>query len=203
MEVIYYSFENEGYFSNRSFTSFYGEAKDLIGMTKNLQKSKVKPRIKVKKLIDDKYLEKLGLSNDILTKRVSELNREEASIVLLIHICLKKPSLVILNNFDLGFNYKDKSKVSRFIKEMNAEFKTNFVIISNDILFLNKCAKHLIICKNKIIKYQGDYITAIKQGLIPELPIISFIDMANKKEAKLTYTLDGRELLKDIYRSVF
>jgi hypothetical protein len=57
--------------------------------------------------------------------------------------------------------------------------------------------------KNKIIKYQGDIITAIKQDLIEKPVIIKFIDMANEKNAKLDYTLDNKELLKGIYRSVF
>ena len=118
-------------------------------------------------------------------------------------IFLVVTNIIILNNFDLGFNNKIKSKISKLIKTVNAENKTNFIVISNDINFINKTTKHIIISKNKIIKYQGDILTAIKQGFIDKPPIISFIDMANEKGANLDYTLDSKELLKGIYRSVF
>ena len=63
--------------------------------------------------------------------------------------------------------------------------------------------KTIIIMKNGIIKYQGDLLNGILQGLLPKPEIIKFIDLANKKSANLAYTLDEKELLKDIYRSVF
>ena len=56
--------------------------------------------------------------------------------------------------------------------------------------------------KNKIIKYQGDLLTAIKQELVNPPEIINFINLANEKEANLSLTLDHKDLLKDIYRSV-
>ena len=57
--------------------------------------------------------------------------------------------------------------------------------------------------KRKIIKYQGSIINAIKEEYIEEPPIYNFVRLANEKGANLEYTLDGKDLLKDIYRSVF
>lgn len=205
MEIAYSNDLNNSYFSKYNFIGFIGEINDLKTIIKDINYSYIKPNYKVKKFItiNDEYLKILGLDINILKHRIKELSDTEIKLIKLIKICEMQPKLIVLNNFDLGFNYKEKSKISRFIKTINAEYKTNFIIISNDSIFLNKNVKHVIISKNKIIKYQGDIINAIKQGFIEKPPIIKFIDLANKSNAKLTYTLDNKELLKDIYRSVF
>lgn len=206
MEVIYSNNIDNNYFANRNFIGFLGESKDLSILVSDLNEIKIKQNQKVKKTIPD-YEEAfniLGLHNNLLKCKVKDLSYSEYKLVLLIKTCSKHPNLIILNNFDLGFNHKMKSKISRYIKTINATYHTNFIIISNDILFINKNAKHIIIAKNKIIKYQGDIITAIKQNLIEMPQIIKFITIANRdKNACLDYTLDNKELLKAIYRSVF
>ncbi len=204
MEIMYSNSINNNYFNNKSFLGFIGEASDLTTIVSEINVVKLKLSLKVSKLIKNiAYLDILGLDYSILKRRVNTLSDCELKLVKLIYICEKHPNLVILNNFDLGFNYKNKSKLSRFIKTMNAEYKINFIIISNDLIFLNKNVKHVIISKNKIIKYQGDLITALKQGLVDKPPIIEFIDLANQEKAGIEYTLDSKELLKAIYRSVF
>ena len=204
MEIMYSNSINNKYFNNRGFIAFIGEDTDLTTIVSEINTIKLKPNKKVKSIISNiAYLDIVGLSYDVLKMKIKTLSDTKLKLIKLICICEKHPNLIILNNFDLGFNYKDKSKLSKLIKTINAEYKTNFIIISNDLIFLNKVAKHLIISKNKIIKYQGDIISAIKQGLIDKPPIIKFIELANEKNANLTYTLDHKELLKDIYRSVF
>jgi len=205
MEVMYANSEDKGYFNNKNFIGFIGEAQDLYSLLPEMNTIKLKPNSKVKKVINNnsEYLNLLGLTSDILKYKIKDLSYSEYKMVLLIKICNMHPDLVILNNFDLGLNYKVRSKILKFIKTVNATYHTNFIILTNDILFINKCAKHIVIAKNKIIKYQGDIITAIKQNMIDKPPIIEFIDLANEKGAKLNYTLDNKELLKAIYRSVF
>jgi ABC-type multidrug transport system ATPase subunit len=165
----------------------------------------MKLNMTVKKTIQNnlKFLDLLGLSRELLKMKIKDLSYSQYKLVMLMQVCNMSPKVVILNNFDLGFNHKMKSKISKFIKTINANSKTKFIIITNDIFFINKNAKNIIIAKNKIIKYQGDIISAIKQNLIEKPEIIKFIDLANEKGANLDYTLDSRELLKAIYRSVF
>ena len=205
MEIMYSNSTNNGYFNNKSFIGFLGEASDLKPLINDLNILKINHNLRVKKVISNniEYLDMLGLNKEILKKRIKYLSSSEHKLIELIKVCNLKPELVILNNFDLGFNYKTKSKISRFIKTVNANYKTNFIIITNDLLFINKNTKHIIISKNKIIKYQGDIISAIKQGIVDKPEIIKFIDLANEHGANLEYTLDNKELLKAIYRSVF
>ena len=55
-----------------------------------------------------------------------------------------------------------------------------------------------------ILKYLNDEFKNIYKSRVKiEYPeIIKFIRLANKSNAKLSYTVDNKELLKDIYRSV-
>ena len=82
---------------------------------------------------------------------------------------------MILNYFDVGFNSKYKRKIIKLIKFIKASLNINFIVISNDVNFMNKLVKHVIVCKNKIIKYQGSIINAIKEGYIEEPPIYNFV----------------------------
>jgi ABC-type multidrug transport system ATPase subunit len=205
MEVMYSFDEHNSCFHNNRFLGFIGESSDLLSLVPNTYGANMKLNMTVKKTIQNnlKFLDLLGLSRELLKMKIKDLSYSQYKLVMLMQVCNMSPKVVILNNFDLGFNHKMKSKISKFIKTINANSKTKFIIITNDIFFINKNAKNIIIAKNKIIKYQGDIISAIKQNLIEKPEIIKFIDLANEKGANLDYTLDSRELLKAIYRSVF
>ena len=152
-------------------------------------------------ILTDKEI--LDLDSEFLNKKISDLSYSEYKILLLLDIVSKNPKLMILNYFDVGFNSTYKTKIIKLIKFIKASLNINFIVISNDVNFMNKLVKHVIVCKNKIIKYQGSIINAIKEEYIEEPPIYNFVRLANEKGANLEYTLDGKDLLKDIYRSVF
>ena len=59
--------------------------------------------------------------------------------------------------------------------------------------------------KNNELVYNGKMSSVISENrkLIDEPEILRFINLANKRGAKLDLTLDSKELLKDIYRSVY
>lgn len=205
MEIKYTKNIETSFFASKNIIGFLGEEKDLLFLLPNLEEQKIKFNSKVKRIINKNKddFNMLGLKDELLNKKISELSSSEFKLICLIKTVYELPKVIVLNNFDLGLNSKQKSKLSKYLKTINALYKINFVIISNDLLFVNKNTKHIIITKNKIIKYQGDLINALKQNLVEKPPIIEFIDMANEKGANLEYTLDNKELLKAIYRSVF
>ena len=180
---MYSNQPNNGYFAVRQLVGFYGEIDDLSILIDNIKIDEINVKYKVKKYVDLSY--------------------SEYKILLLLDIVSKNPKLMVLNYFDVGFNSKYKRKIIKLIKFIKASLNINFIVISNDVNFMNKLVKHVIVCKNKIIKYQGSIINAIKEEYIEEPPIYNFVRLANEKGANLEYTLDGKDLLKDIYRSVF
>ena len=204
MEIVYVQKLTNKYFANKSFIGLVGEKRDLKILVNDLEKIDININKKVKAIIDEthEFVEFLTLDKTIFKMKISELSIVERRLVSLIKTLTLKPELVVLNNFEVGFNDKCLSEVVRLLKMVNSETGTKFVVISRNPLFLNQVVKDIIVMKNRIIKYQGHIIPAIKQNLLPKPPIISFIDLANQKGANLEYTLDEKELLKSIYRSV-
>ena len=204
MEIMFTN-ETNNLLNNRQFLSFIGEVKDLETLLSNLNLSSYKETKKVKHYLKTtEYFNDLKLDNELLNKKIADLSSYELMCFKLLTIINKKPSIIILDNVDCKICEKYKSKLLNFIRLINASKRIKFIIISSNTVFLNQISKYCLVMKNGIIKYQGQIIDGIKSDQIKKCEIIDFIDIANqKKNAKLDYYLETKELLKAIYRSVF
>lgn len=204
MEIMFTN-ETNNLLNDRQFLSFIGEVKDLETLLSNLNLSSYKETKKVKHYLKTtEYFNDLKLDNELLNKKIADLSSYELMCFKLLTIINKKPSIIILDNVDCKICEKYKSKLLNFIRLINASKRIKFIIISSNTVFLNQISKDCLVMKNGIIKYQGQIIDGIKSDQIKKCEIIDFIDIANqKKNAKLDYYLEIKELLKAIYRSVF
>lgn len=204
MEIMFTN-ETNNLLNDRPFLSFIGEVKDLKTLLSNLNLSSYKETKKVKHYLKTtEYFNDLKLDNELLNKKIADLSSYELMCFKLLTIINKKPSIIILDNVDCKICEKYKSKLLNFIRLINASKRIKFIIISSNTVFLNQISKDCLVMKNGIIKYQGQIIDGIKSDQIKKCEIIDFIDIANqKKNAKLDYYLETKELLKAIYRSVF
>lgn len=204
MEIMFTN-ETNNLLNDRQFLSFIGEVKDLETLLSNLNLSSYKETKKVKHYLKTtEYFNDLKLDNELLNKKIADLSSYELMCFKLLTIINKKPSIIILDNVDCKICEKYKSKLLNFIRLINASKRIKFIIISSNTVFLNQISKDCLVMKNGIIKYEGQIIDGIKSDQIKKCEIIDFIDIANqKKNAKLDYYLETKELLKAIYRSVF
>ena len=204
MEIMFIN-ETNNLLNDRQFLSFIGEVKDLETILSNLNLLSYKETKKVKHYLKTtEYFNDLKLDNELLNKKMADLSSYELMCFKLLTIINKKPSIIILDNVDCKICEKYKSKLLNFIRLINASKQIKFIIISSNTVFLNQISKDCLVMKNGIIKYQGKIIDGIKSDQIKKCEIIDFIDIANqKKNAKLDYYLETKELLKAIYRSVF
>lgn len=204
MEIMFTN-ETNNLLNDRPFLSFIGEVKDLETLLSNLNLSSYKETKKVKHYLKTtEYFNDLKLDDELLNKKIADLSSYELMCFKLLTIINKKPSIIILDNVDCKICEKYKSKLLNFIRLINASKRIKFIIISSNTVFLNQISKDCLVMKNGIIKYQGQIIDGIKSDQIKKCEIIDFIDIANqKKNAKLDYYLETKELLKAIYRSVF
>lgn len=204
MEIMFTN-ETNNLLNDRPFLSFIGEVKDLETLLSNLNLSSYKETKKVKHYLKTTvYFNDLKLDNELLNKKIADLSSYELMCFKLLTIINKKPSIIILDNVDCKICEKYKSKLLNFIRLINASKRIKFIIISSNTVFLNQISKDCLVTKNGIIKYEGQIIDGIKSDQIKKCEIIDFIDIANqKKNAKLDYYLETKELLKAIYRSVF
>ena len=208
MEVMY--FENNELFKENSYTGVYGDKVDLVknnvkfdGILYN-DNWTVKRFLNGYKLSLDKRVEELfnefDLNLNLLKRRVFELSKGQYKLVLLIYSLLNNKDNIVLDYFDKCLCYKYKKKVINYFK---SKYEGNLVVISNNLVFLSELCNNLIVFRdNKLIfNDKLDYI--YKSNIKIEYPeITKFIKLANKRKAKLSYTVDNKELLKDIYRSI-
>jgi len=204
MEVMYARKLSNNYFKNKNMIGFFGETRDLSVLIKNLETPEMKPNKKVKVVIGKNidFIKSLGLDESLLSAKISELSESNHKLIKLVGIVLAKPEVIVLNNFEVGLNDKTITRLVRFLKTINATFNIKIIIISKNTVMLNKINNDIVIMKNKIIKYQGEIMPAILQGMIDKPEIIKFIDLAKKKDKSIEYTLDDKDLLKAVFRSV-
>ena len=200
MEIMYIKNINNNYIKTNNIIALIGEYSDLKTLVNNEDKLEIKINQTVSKYLkkDIFILEQFSLNN-ITNKKIKDLSSTEQKIIKLIKIISLNPKLIILNNFEIGINEKYLNTIVRFLKNVNNEREINIILISNNISFIKKMTNNIIVIKNNIVRYQGNLLPAIKKGLIPKPEIIKFIEDSNKN---LIYTLDEKELLKDIYRSI-
>lgn len=204
MEIMHTNTLANSYFVNKDFIGFVGEVADLKFLIREINVQGYNPDKTVRSYVPDgeEYLKALGINSTIFNVTLEDLSKTDLKLVKLIKAILLKPKMIILNNVEIGINDRIANRLSRFIKTMNEVFGIKFMVISKNPLFLTQSTKDILVMKNGIIRYQGDLLLALKQKVLDKPPIIKMIDMANKKGANLEYTLDDKELLKAIYRSV-
>lgn len=209
MEVMY-SEKYYDLFNDNSITGIYGDKIDLIKYGIEFKGLEYDDEWSVKRFLnglkfklDDRILEvfkELEINSSLLKRKIKTLSKGEFKLVLLSYILLNKKELVILDYFDKGLSYKLKKRVINYIKR---KYDGTLIVISNDLIFLNMLCNNLIVFDDGNIVFNDkiEYIYKSRDNIeYPE--IIKFIKLANKKKAKLGYTIETHELLKDIYRSV-
>jgi len=136
----------------------------------------------------------------LLKRKMKELSRGQLKLVLLVYLLINKKNIIVLDYFDKGLSLKYKKRIINYLK---TKYEGKVLAISNDFIFLNQLCSKIIIFKNGKITFNNDFNKLYKSNSKLDYPeIIKFIKLANKKNVKLSYTVENHELLKDIYRSV-
>ena len=209
MEVMY-SDNINNLFKDSLITGVYGDKLDLVNVGVNLSGIIYDDEWTVKRFlnglkfkIDENILNlfnDLEISYNLLKVKIKDLSRGHFKLILLCYMILNRKELLILDYFDKGLSYKYKKRVINYLK---SKYEGRIVVISNDLVFLDKLCSKLIIFEKGNIVFNDKIEYIYKSRVKIEYPeIIKFIRLANNKKAKLSYTVETHELLKDIYRSV-
>lgn len=205
-----YSNRSNDILKNNTITGIYGDKIDLIKYGFDFYGIEYDDEWTVKRFlngykfkVDNNILEiftELEISYSLLKRKIKDLSKGQFKLILLVYTILNKKTVVILDYFDKGLSYKYKKRIINYLK---SKYNGSLVVISNDLIFLNNMCKYLIVFKDGNIVYNDVFENIYKSRVkIDYPPITKFIRLANKKNAKLCYTVDNKELLKDIYRSV-
>ena len=193
---------------DKKINCVYGDKLDLINMGYEFNGIEYDDGWLVKKFLSGNIIQndiidifkELSIKESILNKKINELSKGEFKLILFVYILLNKKELVVFDYFDKCLNFKYKKRIINYIK---TKYDGKLVLISNDLIFLNNLSNNIIVFKDGEIIYNNEFNNLYKNDIKLEYPtIIKFIDLANNKGANLKYTVDRKELLKDIYRSV-
>lgn len=213
MEIVY---SNKGHdlIIPNEITGVYGDLIDLVKLGVDVEGIIYDDEWTVKRFLNGIRLNissrvygifsYLDLDKKLLKKKIKDLSKTDFKFVLLAYLLINNKKVIIFDYFDVGLSYKDQKKLSRIIRTMKSDGIT-IVVISRNLVFLDQIVSSIVVVNNDKVLYNGKMLDLIKDNsnLIEEPEILRFIKLANKKGAKLDYTLDSKELLKDIYRSVY
>lgn len=209
MEIMYTNKSSE-LIKKNTITGIYGDKIDLVKHGIEFDGIEYDDEWTVKRFlngyklkINDRILEifsELEISYSLLKRKIKTLSKCQFKLILLVYVVLNKKNIIVLDYFDKGLSFKYKKRIINFLK---TKYSGSIVVISNDLVFLDLLCNNLIVFENGKIVFDDELKNIYKSRVNIEYPeIVKFIRLANKSNAKLSYTVDNKELLKDIYRSV-
>ncbi len=211
MEIVFYS-KGSDIVKPNLVTGFYGDVLDLLNLGFEIdgivydEAWSVSRFLKGHKVFGldsrlDAIFKYLDIDTYLKNVKLGHLSKTDFKFILLAKVLLLNENNIVFDYFDVGLTSKEQKRLIKIIKMLKKDGKT-VVIISNNLVFMSSVIDHVIIINSGSIFYEGNLDDLIKLRDVPDTEIIKFIKLANKSGANLNYTLDSKELLKDIYRSV-
>ena len=151
----------------------------------------------------------VGLSEEILNRDIKNLSSSEKKQLQLSISLLSNPEIIILNE---PFKCLDKQTEKNFImllQRLKDQFKKTIIIATDDSNKLYQNTTDMIFIKNDDIFLTGltnevylrvDYLKRNKFE-IPDIVEFTYI-AKKKKEVKIDYHKDVRDIIKDIYKHI-
>ena len=214
MEIVFTD-KLKGKFNTNEITGVYGDVTDLLYMDIDIDGIDYDDEWTVKRFLNGHHLKLnkriegifnyLNLDIEILLDtKIKDLSKNDYKFILLAYILLINKNIIIFDYFDYGLIHKEKKRIIKIMKNLKKDGKT-IIVISKDLVFLSSVVESIKVFDKHKLVYDGDIIELVKDHSdLVDLPeIIKFIELANKKGANLSYTLDSKELLKDVYRSAY
>lgn len=211
MEIVYYDKDNSMFEKNK-VTGFYGDVLDLLNLGVDIEGIVYDDNWTVSKFLKgsilknnsrvDSILKYLDINEEIKGIKLSNLSKTEFKFVLLAKALLLNKTNLVFDYFDVGLTSKEQKRLIKIIRMLKKDGKT-IIVVSNDLVFMSSIIDFIMVVKNNDISFEGSLSDLIKLNEVEDPEIIKFIKLANKRGAKLDYTLDSKELLKDIYRSEY
>lgn len=148
--------------------------------------------------IIEELLDEFDIDHNLEKRPITKLSSSELQKVLLIKLCVSNAKNIIIESIDTYFNFKDIIHILKTIKNKLGVLEKNVIVTANNPDNLVQYVHRYIVAKDGNITYIGKDFT--KLGV--PTSIKTFIDLANKRGAKLNDYKEPNDLLKAIYRSV-
>ena len=154
--------------------------------------------------IDD-IIKILDLDKNKLNKELYLLSESEINKVLLGSVIIQNKEIIILDSIDSSLDYKSKSLLIKFLRNLKVRYGKTILIGSNDTDFIHSVCDEVLILNDKPI-IMDKYNLFTNENIIKnsKIEIPKLIEIPNliykKKNIKIGYRDDIKDLIKDIYR---
>ena len=156
---------------------------------------------------DDELLEyrKLLKIDNVINKKQKDLSHSERRLLEYFLMVGSNSKIMIIDEPYLDLDYSEIKIINNLLKKLIKEGKTIIIGSSNinDIYMI--CKKVLLIGDEELLYDNVRCLTKkdILEKYHLDVPdIVEFVELAKKKNIKIPYSKDIRDLIKDVYRNV-
>lgn len=151
----------------------------------------------------------VGLEEKIIEKNVYELSYSEKKILQLAMALLTNPEIIIIDEPFKALDKQNEKKLIMLLQRLRDQFERTIVILTDDSNILYKYTTDMIFIKNDEILLSGETnetylrVDFLKRNRFEIPEIVEFTYLAKKKKnAKIDYHKDVRDIIKDIYKHI-
>lgn len=152
----------------------------------------------------------VGLSEAYLDKKASKLSKIEKQWVNFSIGLFSNPDMIVLNRVFHSLDITNTKKMIRLLQQLVEQYHKIVIIYTNDAEIIYKLTQYMIVIKDNKVLIDGltenlfqDNIDILLTNSIQIPKTIEFSYLVNqKKNVKLGYFRDIRDLIKDIYKKV-
>lgn len=151
----------------------------------------------------------VSLDQEILEREIKSLSKSEQKLLQIAMSLLSNPEIIIIED---PFKFLDKQAEKKLItlfRRLKDQFNKTIIIVSDDSNILHKYTTTIFFIKNDSIlltgKTEEEYLKVdfLKKQKFEIPDIVEFTYLAKKKkQVKIDYHKDIRDIIKDIYRHI-
>ena len=166
-----------------------------------IRRNKLNLKNPKKKIIDS--LRIVGLDPIYLERRVNTLSQSEKVWIKLAIMLISNPNTIVLVDVFKYFDKVNEKKLIMLLQRIKDNYNKTIIIVTDNTEILYKYTKHLIVIKKNKVLVDDDIKVLEKNDLGIKTPeIIELTNIIKKKNIKVGYHNDVRDILKDIYKHV-
>lgn len=176
-------------------------------MCEHIKRNNLTIKDPIKKIKDS--LKIVEIQEEILDRPIYTLSQSEKKILQVAVSLLSNPNIIIFNEPFKCLDKHNEKKLIMLIQRLKEQFQKTIVIVSDDSNILYKYTTEMIFLKNDEIFLTGPTkevylrVDFLKRNKFEIPDIVEFTYIAKKKkEVKIDFHKDVRDIIKDIYKHI-